>query len=150
MIKASADVPYRPDICGRTVGKVVSKDANTNDMAEVRTDLAEDRTIMANERTFAGWARTAMAAMGIALGFNALFGRLEPFWIPKLIATVFLMIAVLILLSAYNRANAVFERLDCHAVNSISRRNLLFVTAAMIAGAIALIACVWLLDWRFN
>ena len=46
-------------------------------LAEDRTDLAEDRTALANERTFAGWARTAMAAIGIGLAFNALFKAME-------------------------------------------------------------------------
>lgn len=118
-----------------------------NELAEDRTDMAEDRTIMANERTFAGWARTGMAAMGIALGFNALFGRLEPSWVPKLIATGFLLIAVTIFVSAYRRTKLLFERLDTHAVNRISHRNLLIVTWAMIAGATALIISVWMLDW---
>ena len=58
------------------------------DLAEDRTDLAEDRTALANERTFAGWARTAMAAIGIGLAFNALFKAMEPAWVAKAIATV--------------------------------------------------------------
>ena len=42
--------------------------------AEFRTDLAEDRNIMAMERTFAGWMRTAFAAIGIGLvGLLSLF-----------------------------------------------------------------------------
>ena len=57
--------------------------------AEVRTDLAEDRNIMAMERTFAGWMRTAFAAIGIGLGFRALFGAWDPSWVPKLIASAF-------------------------------------------------------------
>lgn len=57
------------------------------DLASTRTDLAEDRTVLANERTFAGWMRTGLAAVGIGLGFNALFGKMEPEWLPKLIAT---------------------------------------------------------------
>ena len=36
--------------------------------AEDRTDWAEGRTAMANERTFAGWMRTAFAAIGIGIG----------------------------------------------------------------------------------
>lgn len=117
------------------------------ELASERTDMAEDRTIMANERTFAGWARTGMAAMGIALGFNALFGRLDPAWVPKLIASSFLIIALSIFVSAYLRAKSLFERLDSHAVNRISHRNLLLVTVSMCAGGIALIFCVWTLDW---
>ncbi|MEY8838652.1 DUF202 domain-containing protein, partial [Cribrihabitans sp. XS_ASV171] len=38
------------------------------DMAESRTDWAEDRTLLANERTYAGWLRTGMAAVALALG----------------------------------------------------------------------------------
>lgn len=53
------------------------------DYAEDRTDWAEDRTAMANERTFAEWMRTAFAAIGIGIGFNALFDKLEPAWVPK-------------------------------------------------------------------
>ena len=41
--------------------------------AEDRTDWAEDRTILANERTFAGWMRTGMAAIAIAVGLKAVF-----------------------------------------------------------------------------
>ena len=52
-------------------------------LAEDRTDLAEDRTLMANERTFTGWMRTGLACLGLALGFQAVFGKIEPVWLPK-------------------------------------------------------------------
>ena len=66
-------------------------------LARERTDLAEDRTVLAHERSFAGWVRTGMAAVGIGLGFNALFQALEPTWVPKAIATAFLaMLAAMI------------------------------------------------------
>ena len=54
--------------------------ATSEELARDRTDLAEDRTILANERTFAGWMRTGLATIGIALGFQALFGRVDPTW----------------------------------------------------------------------
>ena len=57
------------------------------DLASARTDLAEDRNIMAMERTFAGWMRTAFAAIGIGLGFKAVFGAFDPPWLAKAIAT---------------------------------------------------------------
>ena len=66
------------------------------DLASARTDLAEDRTVLANERTFAGWMRTGLAAVGIGLGFNALFGKMAPEWLPKLIATGFIISGVII------------------------------------------------------
>ena len=72
-------------------------------LAEARTDMAEDRTILANERTFAGWMRTGLAAVGIGLGFNALFQRIEPAWVPKAIATIILAIGIFIFVSAERR-----------------------------------------------
>ena len=81
--------------------------ADTEDrkaLAAERTDYAEDRTVLANERTFAGWLRTGLAAMGVGVGFNALFGRLEPDWVPKAIATLLLAIAIVIFFAAERRA----------------------------------------------
>ena len=74
------------------------------EFAEKRTDWAEDRTIMANERTFAGWMRTGLAAVGIGLGFNALFGKLEPAWWPKALATGFVLIGIAVFFAAQRSA----------------------------------------------
>ncbi len=82
----------------------VETDRSRAELAQDRTDLAEDRTLLAHERSFAGWTRTGMAAVGIGLGFNALFQMLEPSWVPKAIATIFLFIAVFIFISAERRA----------------------------------------------
>jgi len=121
---------------------------DTQQLATERTEMSEDRTIMANERTFAGWMRTGLATMGIALGFNALFGRLQPEWVPRAIATGFLMTAILIYISAYFRAAKVFERLNTHAIERISRRGILVVMITMVSGAVALILAVWILKWE--
>ncbi|MDF1729557.1 MAG: DUF202 domain-containing protein, partial [Sulfitobacter sp.] len=48
-------------------------DENKNELAEDRTDWAEDRTILANERTFAGWMRTGMASLAVAIGLKAVY-----------------------------------------------------------------------------
>ena len=115
------------------------------ELAEERTDLAEGRTILANERTFAGWMRTGMAAVGIGLGFQALFQRIEPAWVPKAIATLFLMVAVFVFIAAERRACAVVARLQPHEVKSFRRVNLRIITVALTAAALALIAALWLL-----
>lgn len=57
-------------------------DSPSPGLSQARTDLAEDRTVLANERTFASWFRTGFAAVGIGLGFQALFLRMEPAWVP--------------------------------------------------------------------
>lgn len=117
-------------------------------LAESRTDLAEDRTALANERTFAGWLRTGFAGIGIGLAFNALFGRVEPAWAAKLIATAFLLIAIMIFLAAERRASAVSSRLETHRVQSVNTTNVRIVSFASVAATIALVAAIWLLSFE--
>ena len=64
--------------------------SDRNELAEDRTHWAEDRTSLANERTFAGWMRTGMAAIGVAIGLKAVFGAFEPTWMAKAVASIFL------------------------------------------------------------
>ena len=116
-----------------------------NQLAEDRTDLAEDRTVLANERTFAGWMRTGFAAVGIGLGFNALFARMEPDWVPKAIATAFLLIAISIFIGAERRACAIIHRLTAHEVKEVRVTNLRLTTIAVTLATLALIAAMWLL-----
>jgi putative membrane protein len=115
------------------------------DLAENRTELAEDRTILANERTFAGWARTALAAIGIGLAFNALFKAMEPTWVAKAIASVFIVLGVFLTWMAERRAHAVAARLESHSVKSMNQMNLRLIAAAVSLGSTALIAGIWLL-----
>ncbi len=123
-------------------------DAKKRELARERTDFAEDRTVLAKERTFAGWLRTGYAGIGIGLAFNALFGRVEPGWIAKLIATVFLLIAVMIFVGAERRSAAVFDRLHSHNVKSEKANNMRIITVASIAATLALIAAIWLLEFK--
>lgn len=112
-----------------------------------RTDLAEDRTILANERTFAGWMRTSLACVAIGVGFHALFPKLEPPWIPRAIATAFLVLAILVIVSAERRAAAVTRRLSAHVIVTAQGINLRLFAAAISAGAAALILAIWLLKF---
>jgi putative membrane protein len=111
----------------------------------LRTDLAEDRTILANERTFASWLRTGFAGIGIGLAFNALFVRLEPSWVPRLIATAFLGIAIFIFVAAERRACAVLDRLEPHSVKTARVSNLRLLTIIAVLATLALMAAMWLL-----
>ena len=113
-----------------------------------RTDLAEDRTILANERTFAGWMRTALACVAIGVGFHALFLKMQPSWMPRAIATAFLLLAVIVIVSAQRRAAAVMRRLSAHVVVSAKQVNLRFFAAAISLSSLALIAAIWLLELR--
>jgi putative membrane protein len=115
------------------------------ELADTRTDLAEDRTLLANERTFAGWARTSFAAIGIALGFNALFKTMEPEWLPKAISTVFLLIAIFVIVVAEQRAGSVKQRLTSHEVKTFKAVNVRLITVAIVLGTLALMGSIWTL-----
>ena len=117
---------------------------SANEDQPSRTDLAEDRTILANERTFAGWMRTALAAIALGVGFHALFRAMEPDWLPRAIATAFLLLAIIIIISAERRAAAVMDRLGTHVVTTARPMNLRFLAAAVSLGSAALIAAIWL------
>ena len=120
-------------------------DASRQDLAADRTDLAEDRTSMANERTFAGWVRTAMASVGIGLAFNALFQSMEPVWLPKVIATVFMVLGVFLVMMAERRACATAARLNTHAVKDLPHMNLRIAAWAISLATAGLIGGIWLL-----
>lgn len=119
-------------------------DAETSqELAEERTDWAEDRTILANERTFAGWMRTGLASVGIGLAFQAIFRAVEPTWIAKSAATMFILIGIFVFLTAYRRSCQVLERLDAHAAEPVAGRNLGLLAAFMSIGSLMLAVIVW-------
>lgn len=131
----------------------MTSDKSSNELAEDRTDLAqdrtdwaEDRTLMANERTFAGWMRTGLASVGIGLGFNALFGKLEPFWIPRGIATLFIMIGIFIFWAAQRKGCDVQARLDAHKSSPIRRSNMRLIAGAFAFASFCLAVGMWTIE----
>ena len=115
------------------------------DLANDRTEMAEDRTVLAHERSFAGWVRTGMAGVGMGLAFNALFRSLEPTWVPKLIATSFLMLSIFIFLSAQRRACRALGRLESHRVAELRPVGIRLIAWLLSFATTALIAALWLL-----
>lgn len=109
----------------------------------IRNDLAEDRTILANERTFASWMRTSLACIAIGVGFQGLFAAMEPQWVPRAIATGFLLLAAVIIVLAERRAAAVAERLSAHVVVTARAMNLRLFAGLICAGALALAVAIW-------
>jgi putative membrane protein len=92
--------------------------------------------------------RTSLACVAIGVGFHALFPRMEPSWVPRLIATAFLMLAILVIVSAERRAAAVMERLSPHLVVTTQAINLRFLTIAIALAAGALAAAIWLVRFE--
>lgn len=119
--------------------------SETASEARKRTDFAEDRTVLANERTFGSWLRTGFGGIGIGLAFHALFGRIEPHWVPRAIATAFLLIAIIIFVAAERRACTVIRRLHTHEVETVKIGVLRLITVVTVAATVALIAALWLL-----
>lgn len=118
----------------------------STEWAEVRTDLAEDRNIMAMERTFAGWIRTAFAAIGIGLAFKALFGAFDPPWLAKAVATMFILAGGWLAITAERRTCATMERLDAHRIESVATPNFKALAYAVALGAVVLVVGLWVLN----
>jgi putative membrane protein len=112
-----------------------------------KTDFAEDRTILASERTFAAWMRTALAFIAVGIGFHAFFGELQPGWIPRTIASWFLLIAVATSWLAVSRAAVVLRRLSPHMITTARKAHLKLLAMAMSIGTIGIAAAFWLLPF---
>ena len=113
--------------------------SNSNKLAKDRTDWAEDRTILANERTFAGWMRTAFAAIGIG------FGAFEPTWVAKAVATIFVLTAVYIFWAAQDSACATLQRLDDNEAHAQPARRMKTLALIFACGSIAVGGILWML-----
>ncbi|WP_298429823.1 DUF202 domain-containing protein [uncultured Jannaschia sp.] len=121
-------------------------DADTKTQwAEDRTDWAEDRTVLANERTFAGWMRTGMAAIAIAVGLKAVFNEAEPTWLPKGVATVFIGAALIIFYAAWRNSCKGQRRLDTHDTEEQSTGTFGLLAAIFSAGAVLVGGILWTL-----
>ena len=75
------------------------------------TELSEDRTLLSNERTFSSWMGTGLACVGVAIGLHAVFGSIDPTWLAKLVASVFLLTALAIYWAAMRQACKTYSRL---------------------------------------
>jgi len=116
-----------------------------NTESETRTDLAEDRTILANERTFAGWMRTGLATVGIGLAFNAVFNKIEPAWVARAIASLFVITGILIFYVAQRKSCEVLERMESHEIQPIKTINMRVIAGLMALASTSLLTAIWFL-----
>ena len=107
--------------------------------------MAEDRTVLANERTYAGWTRTAFAALGLGLGFNALFGKIEPEWVARAIASAFVLLGIYIQWQARAKACRTLSTLHSHTVQAHGTSSYIVMLWAVMSGGAALIVAIWFL-----
>lgn len=148
-IPASGQAPPQLDfeLSGGLVYKRGMSTAPTseNTESETRTDLAEDRTILANERTFAGWMRTGLAAVGIGLAFNAVFNKIEPAWVARAIASIFVIVGIVIFYIAQRNSCRVLKRMDSHEIKPIETRNMRVIAGLMALASTCLLMAMWFL-----
>ena len=122
-----------------------SSNEDSNELAEERTHLAEDRNIMAMERTFAGWMRTAFAAIGIGLAFRAVFGEFDPSWLARAIATAFILLGSIVAFTAERRARKTLNRLKAHHLEEPEIPSLAWIGRGVAFGGLLLAIALWVL-----
>lgn len=88
--------------------------------------------------------RTSFGALALGIGFQALFGEMQPTWLPRAIATTFLLLAIFLIFQAERRAAAVMARMNAHVIITAKPLNLRLFAAVIAAASVALIAAIWL------
>jgi putative membrane protein len=100
-------------------------------------DLAETRTVLANERTFAGWMRTGMASIALALGLKAVFKDTDHLMLAKGVAEIFIVVAVLIFWASAQKCRQAQNRMKDHDVEAQPHNRMTWLAAILTLGAIA-------------
>ncbi len=111
--------------------------------SKIRTKWSEDRTIMANERTFSSWMGTGLGAIAVAIGLKAVFGAFEPTWAAKLVASLFLLIAIALFWSARHQACRTLERLQDNDAEAMPTKSFTRLAVMMSVGAISTGIIFW-------
>lgn len=119
------------------VDSKIPDDPTSEDLAETRTAWAEDRTMLANERTFAGWMRTGMACVALALGLRALFQETMYPYLAKGVSVIFVVVAILIFWGAATKSRETQKRMDSHAVHEQSHQRMSVLATLLTIGAVA-------------
>ncbi len=90
-------------------------------------------------------ARTALACIGVGLGFQAIFKSVEPTWAAKSIASLIILVGVYIIWRAERRASSLPEREDGNEVNLMQPVNFFVIAIALSIAAGLLIVAIWFL-----
>ena len=117
--------------------------SDSNNTDSNRTKWAEDRTILANERTFSAWMGTGLGAVGIAIGLKAVFGATDPTWVAKVVASLFLAVAIGIYWMAQRQACKTLERLNENDAKAQPAHNFTRLATAMTIATLATSAVLW-------
>jgi putative membrane protein len=86
-----------------------------------------------------------MAAIAVALGFQALFRASDPTWPVRIGASIFVLLAIAIFWLGLVSAGKVLKQLNPHAVSVPGRRRLVILTVGATAGALSVLVAFWFL-----
>ena len=125
------------------VGDTPTSNEDSQELAEDRTHLAEDRTLLAVERTMASWMGASMGAIGVGLGFRAIFDEIQPDWVPRLVATFFMLLSITLVIGAQRRVSEALHRMSANWVAPPSTKGLRIAAYGIATGAAILIIAVW-------
>jgi len=109
-----------------------------------RTRWSEDRTLMSSERTFSSWTGTALGCIGVAIGLHAIFGELTPLWLPKMVASLFLFVALVFVWSARIRACGTRDKLSENDVDTGDSQSYSLIAALVSIATLATGAILWM------
>ena len=112
---------------------------------DTKTEWAEDRTVLADERTFAGWMRTGAGAIALAVALRATFNGADPAWLPKIVATIFILAAICIFYAAWRQAIQGHRQLSNHAVETQKQSHFGRSSIAFSIGAVVACGFLWML-----
>ena len=116
-----------------------------HELAQERTNWAEDRTILAAERTFAGWIRTGLTIVVVAIGLHALFRVAEPGWLPRTVATLFLVAAFFVFIAAWSEARVSHRNFTTHGCRVQPMWRITLLCALLATGTLGIGVVLWLL-----
>ena len=122
-----------------------AQNGDSTDKAKIRTEWAEDRTIMANERTFSSWMGFGLGSVGIAIGLKAVFGDFDPTWAAKLVASLFLIIAIVIYWAARRQACKTLARLSDNDAEAMPTKSFTALASMLTFATIPTGAVLWAL-----
>ena len=120
-----------------------NSDPEKTTLAENRTDWAEDPTVLALERTYTSWMGLGLGAVGVALGLRAVFAAAEPTWVPKLMASLFLGIAVGIYWTARRQACKTYDRLHANDAETQTPRTYTAIAVIVTIATIGTGGVLW-------
>ena len=110
---------------------------------EKSTRLSEDRTLLSNERTFSSWMGAGLACVGVAIGLHAVFGSVDPKWLAKVVASIFLLTAMVIYWAAMRQACKTYSRLNDSDVEVQGANTFKRLAALMSLGTFGVGVVLW-------